>query len=106
MDAIGRMRRRLSLQTEVRVADGAGGAASTWTEVAQVFAAVEGLDGDEAMRGMRGMVRTRYRVTLRYRADVEAGRRFLEGTRVLTIRAAFDPDGTKRRIVCQCEEEQ
>lgn len=105
MDGIGRMRRLLSLRKEVRAPDGAGGAATTWTEAARVFGEVEGLAGDDGSEAMRAAGRTRYRVTLRYRAGVGAGQRLVEGARVLTIRVAFDPDGTRRRLVCLCEEE-
>lgn len=106
MDAIGRMRRLMSLQKEARAPDGVGGAAIAWTETARVFGAVEGLGGDEAREAMRAAARTRYRVTLRYRAGVAAGQRLVEGARVLTIRIAFDPDGTRRRLVCLCDEER
>lgn len=105
MDGIGRMRRLLSLRKETCAPDGAGGAATAWVETARVFGAVEGLAGDDGSEAMRATGRIRYRVTLRYRAGVGAGQRLVEGARVLTIRAAFDPDGTRRRLVCLCEEE-
>lgn len=103
MDEIGRMRRLLSLQAETVIPDGAGGGAAQWSEVAQVFASVEGIGGNEAEAAMRPAGRTRYRVGLRYRDGVAAGMRFVDGERVLTIRAAFDPDGTRRRLTCLCE---
>ncbi len=103
MDEIGRRRRRLSLQAETVMPDGAGGGAAQWIEVAQVFAAVEGIGGNEEDVAMRVAGRTRYRVGLRYRDGVAAGMRFVDGGRVLTIRAAFDPDGTRRRLTCLCE---
>lgn len=103
MDGIGALRRRLSLQAESVTPDGAGGGAATWSEIARVFAAVEGLDGGEDRDAMRRAGRTRFRVTLRHRDDVAVGQRFVDGALAMIVRGAFDPDGTRRRLVCLCE---
>ena len=43
-------------------------------------------------------------VVMRWRPDVASPMRFRVGARALLIRAAFDPDGQRRFLVCICEE--
>lgn len=41
---------------------------------------------------------------LRWRGDLDAGKRLRDGERVFDIRAVADPDGSRRRLVCLVEE--
>ena len=43
-------------------------------------------------------------VVVRWRPEVASPMRFRIGARALLIRAAFDPDGRRRFLVCACEE--
>ena len=45
-----------------------------------------------------------HRVTLRWRAGVDAGQRLRDGTHLYDIRAVADPDGDRRRLVCLVRE--
>ncbi len=102
--AIGRMRRRLVLEAPVEAPDGIGGTTRSFSAVAALWAQVEWLSGLEQWRDGRPEQLARYRVTLRWRGDIDAGRRLRDGERIFDIRTAADPDGSRRRLVCMVEE--
>jgi SPP1 family predicted phage head-tail adaptor len=102
--AIGRLRRRLVLEAPVASPDGLGGATQAFEAVAAFWAEVEWLTGSEFWRRGRPEQARGYRVTLRWRGDVDAGRRLRDGERLFDIRSAADPDGSRRRLVCLVEE--
>lgn len=96
----------LVLETPVDMPDGAGGAARGWLGVATLWASVV----PEAMAPVTDAARPggllRYRVTVRRHAQVTAACRFRDGTRILHIDAAADPDGRRRWLVCRCRQVQ
>ena len=102
---LGEMRERVTLQAPVRTPDGAGGADIAWDAGATVWAKVEARGGDERAAGERLAARARLRVTIRYRAGVTAEMRLLWNGRALGITGLRDPDGRKRFLVLDCEEE-
>ncbi|MCO5092548.1 phage head closure protein [Bosea sp. (in: a-proteobacteria)] len=102
--AIGRLRRRLVLEAPVASPDGLGGATHGFEAVAALWAEVEWLSGSESWRRGRPEQARDYRVTIRWRGDVDAGRRLRDGDRLFDIRSAADPDGSRRRLVCLVEE--
>lgn len=101
---VGTLRRRLMLETPVEAPDGAGGRLRGFEVVAAVWAQVEWLSGDERWRGERPEQAASHRITLRWRAGVDAGQRLRDGEQVFDIRAVGDPDGGGRRLVCLVEE--
>ena len=101
---IGRLRRRLVLEAPVATPDGLGGAMQVFEAVAAFWAQVEWLSGTESWRRGRPEQARDYRVTLRWRGDVDAGRRLRDGDRLFDIRSAADPDGSRRRLICLVEE--
>jgi SPP1 family predicted phage head-tail adaptor len=101
---VGALRRRLLLEAPVEAPDGAGGSLRTFETVAAVWAQVEWLSGDERWQGGRPEQRVSHRITLRWRAGVDAGRRLRDGEQSFDIRAVGDPDGGRRRLVCLVEE--
>lgn len=102
--AIGAMRRRLVLEAPVEMPDGLGGVTRSFVTVAAFWAQVEWLGGAEHWRQGRPEQTGSYRITLRWRGDLDAGRRLRDGARLFEIRAAADPDGGRRRLVCLAEE--
>lgn len=102
--AIGRMRRRLVLEAPVAAPDGLGGATQVFEAVAALWAQVEWIAGTEAWRQGRPEQSRNYRITLRWRGDVDAGRRLRDGDRLFDIRSAADPDGARRCLICLAEE--
>ena len=88
--SVGALRRRLLLEAPVEIPDGAGGQLRSFETIAAVWAQVEWLSGNERWRGERPEQAASHRVTLRWRADVDAGQRLR--------------DGARRRLVCLVEE--
>jgi SPP1 family predicted phage head-tail adaptor len=102
--SVGALRRRLLLEAPVEIPDGAGGQLRSFETIAAVWAQVEWLSGNERWRGERPEQAASHRVTLRWRADVDAGQRLRDGAQVFDIKAVGDPDGARRRLVCLVEE--
>jgi SPP1 family predicted phage head-tail adaptor len=106
---IARLRQRMAIETPVETPDGAGGAERSWQPLVTVWAGLEWLGGEERWREGGPEQAGRWRVTMRWRAGVDAGMRLrLAGRgaaeRLFDIRAAADPDGAGRRLICLCEE--
>lgn len=75
MISIGEMRHQITFQQESRADDDGGGAALTWADIATdptVWAKVEPLSGNEALRGMQLEARVTHRITMRQRLDITA----------------------------------
>jgi len=101
--SIGALRHRLTLERQTRIADGGGGAAVTWEAVAELWAHVRPISGDERLRADAVSGRVTHEVWIRHRADVVPAMRFTQGARVLEIVAVLDP-GRRDRLKCLCEE--
>jgi SPP1 family predicted phage head-tail adaptor len=97
---IGDLRTRLLLEAPARTSDGAGGAAIAWTTVAELWAAVRPLTGDEELALDRVAGTLRHEIVIRYREGVSLQMRFRDGARLYDIRSAFDPDGRRHWLKC------
>ena len=102
--AVGALRRRLVLEAPVSMPDGLGGATESFETVAALWAQVEWLSGGERWRSGRPEQFASHRITLRWRAGLDAGQRLRDGARIFDIRAVADPDGGRRRLICLVEE--
>jgi SPP1 family predicted phage head-tail adaptor len=94
---------RLTLEQPVRTADGGGGAAMTWETVAELWAHVRPISGDERLRHDQLAGRLTHELHIRHRPGVVPAMRFRQGTRVYEIVAVLEP---RRRtwLKCLCEE--
>jgi SPP1 family predicted phage head-tail adaptor len=101
---IGELRTRLVLEAPTRTDDGGGGADVAWETVAQVWAAVRPVSGNESFALDRVAGRLSHEILIRHRADVTLQMRFRDGAHVYDIRAAFDPDGRRQWLRCLAEE--
>lgn len=102
--SVGALRRRLILEAPVATPDGLGGATQAYVMVAAFWAQIEWMSGNERWRAGRPEQFATHRVTLRWRAGLDAGQRLRDGARIYEIRAVDDPDGGRRRLVCLVEE--
>jgi head-tail adaptor len=106
---LARLRQRVAIERPVGTPDGAGGAETTWQPLVTVWAGLEWLGGEERWREGGPEQVGRWRVTMRWRAGIDAGMRLRMARqggsdRRFDIRAAADPDGAGRRLICICEE--
>lgn len=96
----GQFNRELSLQAAELTADGAGGHAETWQEVATVFAHVEPIAAKSIHGAGQTLETVTHRIMLRRRDDVLSGMRFVRQGRIFEILTAHDPDDSGRYLVC------
>ncbi len=82
----GDLDQRVSLQRAERVRDGAGGASTSWSSYATVWAMVRPMTGRERENASREEALTGYLVVIRYRGDVLESDRLLWDDRTLNIR--------------------
>jgi SPP1 family predicted phage head-tail adaptor len=106
VNAIGRLRHRLTLEAPVEMADGAGDVARTWSAQGQVWAAIEPVGANDAVVVDKRLGALSHRVTLRHRDDLTLNHRFRLGMRVFFIRALRDPDELGRFLECLVAEER
>lgn len=101
---IGWLRRRVTLQTKARVADGGGGAAESWQNIATVWARVQPLLRPERLHAEQVQSHGGFRVTIRYRTDLSTHDRVLLDGEALAIKALRDPDDRRRWLELDCEQ--
>ncbi len=101
---LGARRRRLVLELPVDDPDGFGGRIRRWVAGPVLWGSLEALGTGASAQGGRTDRPGLYRVGLRYRSGVTPAMRLADGTRRFAIRAADDPDGRRRDLVCEVEE--
>jgi SPP1 family predicted phage head-tail adaptor len=101
---IGARSRRFVLELPLERPDGFGGVIRSYAPGPQVWGAMEMLAADERVRADRPEQSLTHRITLRYREGVTGAMRLTSGLRRFAIKAASDPDGSRRDLVCLVEE--
>jgi SPP1 family predicted phage head-tail adaptor len=101
---IGARRRRFVLELPLEETDGFGGSLRRYVAGPVLWGAIEALGSPERTRGGRTDAVATHRVRLAYRAGITPAMRLTSGPRRFAIRAAGDPDGRRRDLVCQVEE--
>jgi SPP1 family predicted phage head-tail adaptor len=101
---IGARARRFVLEVPLESPDGFGGVIRSYRPGPQVWGAMEMLSGSERVRADRPEQSLTHKITLRYRDGVTGAMRLTVGLRRFAIRAASDPDGSRRDLVCLVEE--
>jgi SPP1 family predicted phage head-tail adaptor len=101
----GQMTARLDLEAPVETADGQGGAALSFVEVASLWARIEPVSEIREERAGAEIFTLTHRIWLRFRTDLRAGMRLRKASRLFVIGAWRDPDETGRYLVCLCEED-
>ncbi len=101
---IGALRRRITLESQSRSADGGGGVVITWTPVAEVWAEMHSPSGSEGVtaEGLQG--RVTHVLTIRRRSDVKPAMRARLGQRLFMIEAVLDGDGAEPFLRLLAEE--
>lgn len=102
--SIGARARRFVLELPLEQPDGFGGVIRSYAPGPQLWGAIETVAGTERVRAGRPEQVHTHRITLRYREGVSGAMRLTSGLRRFAIRAAADPDGSRRDLVCLVEE--
>jgi len=90
---IGALRRRMTLEQQVRVADGGGGVTVTWTPLMDLWAELTGLSGTEQFVGEGLQGRVTHQIVIRKRTDVAPAMRFRVGARLFFVVTVLGRDG-------------
>ena len=100
---IGSLRDRLTLEQPVRTPDGGGGASLAWQPVADLWAHVRPISGDERLRHDQLACRLTHTVWIRHRPGVVPAMRLRQGARIYEIVAVLDTSD-RTHLKCLCEE--
>jgi SPP1 family predicted phage head-tail adaptor len=101
---LGARARRFVLELPLESPDGFGGMIRRYAAGPQLWGAIAMVKGEERRRVDRPEQAITHRVTLRYREGVTGAMRLTCGLRRFQIKAAADPDGRRRDLVCLVEE--
>ncbi len=104
--SIGQRGRRFVLELPLESPDGFGGVIRSYQPGPQLWGAIEIIAEAERRRADRPESLVTHRVTLAFRDGVAAPMRLTCGPRRFCIKAASDPDGRRRDLVCLVEEMQ
>ena len=100
----GTLRSELALEACSTVADGLGGHAEDWTEIATIFGRIEPVSAQSIFGADQTLETVTHRVTMRRRDGVASGMRFRKQGRIFAILTVHDPDETGRYLVCRTKE--
>ncbi len=104
------LNRKLTLETPVQLADGAGGVTETWVAEGVLWAELRSGAGREKT-GIGGAISVNaVRITVRAAAAASparprANQRFREGNRIFTIDAVTEAEPRGRYLLCHAKEE-
>jgi head-tail adaptor len=101
---IGALRQRVILRAPVETVDDIGGLERSFQAIATVYAALDLISGAEEPVDERKGQRLRFRLTLRWRADLQAGWQAMLGARSFNLLTVADSDGRRRFLTCEAEE--
>lgn len=100
----GKLRERITIQSETSTSDGGGGYTVGWSNVATVWAQVKPQRGNEALEAMQMRDTQLYDVIIRYRTDVLPKNRITWNNRIFNIRAVMNKDERDKYLTLVCED--
>lgn len=100
----GDLNKRIILQTATPTQDAFGEPALVWATLAERWAAVEPLTGNERFAAQQVNPRVSHKVTIRYLAAMTSKARVLYGTRVLEVDAVLNPLERNESLELLCTE--
>jgi len=101
---IGTLRHKVEIQALTVTEDAIGNQVEEWTKVADVWAAVEPLQGDEKLAAAYIQAETTHKVTIRYLAGITPANRLLFDGRTLEIESVRNLEERNRELVLMCKE--
>ena len=98
------LRQRVVLQRRSEVMDAGGGVNLSWTDIAELWAGVTPISGNEVIQAMRVQPTQNFLIRLRYRNDITPANRLIFKQRVLNIRSVKNVNERNQWLECRCEE--
>ena len=103
--AAGKLRHRVILQEQQSVQDTLGEMIVNWVEIARPWAAVEPLSAREFVASAAGQSQVTARITIRYRAGVNATQRILHRGKIYNIEGVLaDKESGLEYLTLPCSE--
>ena len=101
----GKLRHRVSIQTESTAVDSYGEPTASWSTDETVWASIEPTGGNEADigEGQAGIIT--HRIFMRYTANATPKKRLLFGSRVFGIVSVLNHEERNEYLVISCKEE-
>ena len=100
----GELRHRVRIQARASGVGSRGESTGDWADVAQRWASIVTLSGDELERARQRMPEARLQVRIRYLAELTTRHRLLFGSRVLQIGHVDDVDQLHVEQILTCSE--
>ncbi len=101
---ISNLSRRLQLERQIEIPDGAGGFSLIWESVATLWGDVETMSGRREFVVAKWEVDVTHRIIIRRRADINSAMRLRDGNIIYEIIAVYDADAHSSYQSCQCRE--
>ena len=102
--AIGSLREQIVIQQSAPTKDAIGGTIEGWSSLATVWARVEPMSAGEQYRRQQIQANAQWKVTIRWRGDINSKHRIVWGTRVFQVKGVTNADERKRFLVLACDE--
>ncbi|MFA4994219.1 MAG: phage head closure protein [Bdellovibrionales bacterium] len=104
--AIGTLRKKVSIQTESKTPDNAGGYTLAWTTLATVWANITPISGKEVFAAGHLEGRATHKVTIRWRGDIALtpDMRLSYNSRAFNIRAVLNKGEENKHFLLYVEE--
>lgn len=100
----GGLRTEFALEAATPVADGMGGHAEAWAEVATLFGRLEPVNAAVRFGAGQALETVTHRVTIRRRDGISSGMRLRKGARRFAVVSVHDPDESGRYLVLRTRE--
>lgn len=100
----GLMRRVVTIRTNTQTPDGMGGYTETPTDVANIPARVEPMEGRELLLAQQTVGDRPYRFTLRYRSGMTGAKVVIYDGRTFDIKSVMDPEERHRELIITANE--
>lgn len=99
-----RLKRRLTLQQEIRTDDGQGGYTRSWKDVASLWAEIMPVKGVEQLAAGKLESPVTHKIMLRYRDGITAGQRLCFEGRAFNIHAVLNTQESDEILQVLAEE--
>lgn len=100
----GRMRHRVTIETQSTTVDAVGQRANTWTKVETVWCSVRPLSGREYLSASGPRAEITHEITFRYPVTVQPKDRILFGNRLFDVESVFTQDERGRYVTARAIE--
>lgn len=98
------LNKRVIIQHQIKVPDGMGGFAVTWTDAAAVWAAIWPVSAYEAIQSDKATMTITHRIRIRFRSVIKSGWRISWAGRYFNIVSIIDPNMAHRWLDVMCKE--